>query len=144
MPVPLADDIDYVDDFLYEDVWRFFLDNVDWIGRAQSAEAAGEGAGLLHREARLLDARHYEEWLDLFVPRCVYWVPRNDVVGDPRVEPAIHFDDHRRLTDRIALIRTGHLHAQTPPSRTCRIISNVECRTSDDESMDVHSCVTIH
>jgi 3-phenylpropionate/cinnamic acid dioxygenase small subunit len=140
----LVDDIDYVDNALYEDVWNFFQENVDWTGQAQVSEAAGEGTRLLHREARLLDARHYEEWLGLFVPHCVYWVPRNDEVGDPRIEPAIHFDDHRRLADRIALIRTGHLHAQTPPSRTCRVVSNVECRASDGQTMDIHSCLTIH
>jgi benzoate/toluate 1,2-dioxygenase beta subunit len=140
----LGDDIDYVNDLLYQDIWSFFQDNIDWNGHAQVPGAADEGLRLLYREARLLDSRHYEEWLALFVPQCVYWVPLNDVVGDPRIEPAIHFDDHRRLLDRVALIRTGHLHAQTPPSRTSRVVSNVEFRTSNDETTDIHSCVTIH
>lgn len=92
----------------------------------------------------MLDAREYEGWLQLFSPRCIYWVPHRDVVGDPRVEPSLHFDDRRRMTDRVALLRTGYVHAQTPPSRTCRVVSNVECRAMEDGLVDAHSCLTLH
>jgi 3-phenylpropionate/cinnamic acid dioxygenase small subunit len=103
-----------------------------------------EVPAVVTREARLLDAREYEAWLELFSRRCIYWAPHRDVVGDPRVEPSLHFDDRRRMADRVALLRTGYVHAQAPPSRTCRIISNVECRAVDDDLVDVHSCLAVH
>jgi 3-phenylpropionate/cinnamic acid dioxygenase small subunit len=132
-----------IDDALYDDVWAFFEANAGWSGTA--AELRDErAAAMVLQEARALDARDYEAWLSLYGPRSIYWIPLNDQVGDPRSEPAIHFDDHRRLADRVALIRTGFLHAQTPPSKTTRVVSNLEARVSDDRIADIHSCLVVH
>ncbi len=138
----LSGEVPYVDDELYDDVWAFLRANVGWAGVAVDTPA--DALGLVSREARVLDAREYETWLMLFALRCIYWVPHHDVVGDPRVEPSLHFDDRRRMGDRVALLRTGYVHAQTPPSRTCRVVSNFECRAVDDDLVDVHSCLMVH
>ncbi len=132
-----------LDDTRYDDVLAFFGVNVNWSGAAVATGDPGI-ADVVRREARALDARDYEGWLALFSPGCVYWVPRNDEVGDPRLEPSVHFDDYRRLADRVALIRTGHLHAQTPPSRTSRVLSEVECRQATADLADVHSSLIVH
>jgi 3-phenylpropionate/cinnamic acid dioxygenase small subunit len=81
---------------------------------------------LLEREARLLDRLAFDEWLALYVPECLYWVPATPGGGDPRREVAISFDDRRRLEDRIFRLRTGYAWSQAPKSRTVRMISNVE------------------
>jgi 3-phenylpropionate/cinnamic acid dioxygenase small subunit len=138
---PLVD-LPYVDDALYDDVVEFLQANLGWTG--PGIDGPGDAAALIPREARVLDAREYEAWLSLFSDRCIYWVPRNNVVGDPRMEPSLHFDDRRRMGDRVALLRTGYLHAQTPPSRTCRVVSNLEVRHVDAGIADVHSCLTVH
>jgi len=138
-----AADASYVDDALYDDLLAFFRANAGWSGSA-AKEADQRATALVLQEARALDARDYETWLSLYGPRSIYWVPLYGEVGDPRTEPAIHFDDRRRLGDRVALIRTGQLHAQTPPSRTCRVISSLECRQNDENLIDLHSCLLIH
>src|ERR1700681_4294100 len=81
---------------------------------------------LLEREARLLDQLRFDEWLALYAPECIYWVPASTTGGDPRREVAISFDDRRRLEDRIYRLRTGYAWSQAPKSRTVRMISNVE------------------
>jgi 3-phenylpropionate/cinnamic acid dioxygenase small subunit len=81
---------------------------------------------LLEREARLLDQLRYEEWLALFAPECIYWVPATPNAGDPRREVAVMFDDRRRLEDRVYRLRTGFAWSQAPASRTVRLITNVE------------------
>jgi benzoate/toluate 1,2-dioxygenase beta subunit len=81
---------------------------------------------ILERETRLLDRLLFEEWLRLFVPECVYWVPSTRNQGDPRSEIAVMFDDRRRLEDRVFRLRTGYAWSQAPASRTTRMISNVE------------------
>jgi benzoate/toluate 1,2-dioxygenase beta subunit len=80
---------------------------------------------LLEREARLLDEGRFKEWLALFAPQCVYWVPGTAGAGDPRREVTVAFDDRRRLEDRIYRLRTGSAWSQAPASRTVRLISNV-------------------
>src|SRR5207244_12063767 len=81
---------------------------------------------LVEREARLLDELRFDEWLALYAPECVYWVPASPARGDPRREVAISFDDRRRIEDRIYRLRTGYAWSQAPKSRTVRMISNVE------------------
>jgi 3-phenylpropionate/cinnamic acid dioxygenase small subunit len=81
---------------------------------------------ILEKEARLLDRLLFEEWLGLFVPECVYWVPSTANQGDPRSEIAVMFDDRRRLEDRVFRLLTGNAWSQAPASRTTRMISNVE------------------
>jgi len=90
---------------------------------------------LVEQEARLLDQLYFEEWLKLFAPECVYWVPATPNTGDPRREVAVMFDDRRRLEDRVYRLRTGYAWSQAPASRTSRIISNVEVFHSDRADM---------
>lgn len=87
---------------------------------------AAEIASLLHFEARLLDEKRYEVWLDLLTDSCTYWIPINPEGGDPRTEWSLSLDDRRRIEDRIRWLGTGDVHGQRPPSRTRRLLTNVE------------------
>lgn len=88
-------------------------------------------ARFLAEEARLLDRDRLDEWLALFAPECVYWVPGTRD-GDPRREIAIAFDDRRRLEDRIFRLGTGEAWSQRPRSRTTRMVSNIELFSTAD------------
>lgn len=90
---------------------------------------------LLEREARLLDQLRFDEWLAMYAPECIYWVPGTPEGGDPRREIAICFDDRRRMEDRIYRLRTGYAWSQAPKSRTVRMISNVEVFDTDDSAV---------
>src|SRR5215212_5426878 len=90
---------------------------------------------VLEREARLLDQLRYEDWLALFAPECIYWVPATPNAGDPRREIAVMFDDRRRLEDRVYRLKTGYAWSQAPASRTVRMVSNVEVFSAGQELM---------
>ncbi|MDP2621863.1 MAG: aromatic-ring-hydroxylating dioxygenase subunit beta [Hyphomicrobiales bacterium] len=90
---------------------------------------------VLEREARLLEELRLEDWLALYAPECLYWVPATPEGGDPRREVAIAFDDRRRLEDRIYRLRLAHAWSQRPPSRTVRLVSNVEVFATDAEDL---------
>lgn len=115
----------YVDDGFYQALVEGFA------GFAREDRAVGDPAvveacrQLLAREARLLDEGRFEDWLALYVPECLYWVPGTPG-GDPRREIAFAFDDRRQLEGRIYRLRTGHAWSQIPPSRTARLVTNVE------------------
>ena len=106
-----------------------------------SADAAlsREAELLLYHEARLLDGRSYRAWLGLLAPNFIYWVPSEEAAVDARKQSAVNFDDLRRIEDRLALMETGALHAQIPPSRTCRTVSNVEAWSVPPDTIDIHS-----
>src|SRR5712672_4591385 len=89
---------------------------------------------LLETEARLLDQLRFDEWLALYAPECLYWVPTTPKAGDPRREVSISFDDRRRMEDRIYRLRTGYAWSQAPKSRTVRMVSNVEVFSAGDKN----------
>jgi benzoate/toluate 1,2-dioxygenase beta subunit len=124
----------YVNDVLYQELLDCFS---DWQRDDLAIEDAAERDRfrlLVEREARLLDELLYDEWLAMYAPECIYWVPGTPQAGDPRREIAISFDDRRRLEDRIFRLRSGYAWSQAPKSRTVRMISNVETFATGDSS----------
>ncbi len=130
----------YVNDAFYRELVASFTDwQRDDLAVADPAER-DRFRLLLEREARLLDQLRFDEWLALYCPECVYWVPGTPEAGDPRREIAISFDDRRRMEDRIYRLRTGYAWSQAPKSRTVRMISNVEVfATNQDTARMVRS-----
>jgi benzoate/toluate 1,2-dioxygenase beta subunit len=116
----------YVTDAFYRDLVESFT---DWQRDDRLVTDTAERdrfRGLIEREARLLDQLNFDEWLAMYAPECIYWVPATPESGDPRREVAISFDDRRRMEDRIFRLRTGYAWSQAPKSRTVRMVSNVE------------------
>ncbi|MGC1355166.1 MAG: aromatic-ring-hydroxylating dioxygenase subunit beta [Xanthobacteraceae bacterium] len=116
----------YVNDALYRDLVADFTDWQDDARAVTDAATRDEFRRLIECEARLLDQLRYDDWLAMYAPECIYWVPSTPYAGDPRREIAVMFDDRRRLEDRIYRLRTGFAWSQAPQSRTVRLISNVE------------------
>lgn len=117
--------VGYVDDAFYQDLAAEFSDWQREERRLGDPELLESCRGMLHLEARLLDQGRLEDWLGLFADECLFWVPGSPG-GDPKGEVAVCFDDRRQLEGRIYRLRTGYAWSQVPPSRTSRIVSNVE------------------
>ena len=132
----------YVNDARYERLWALWKETRGY-STVGNAAIDGDVQRFLFDEARLLDERSYDQWLALFAAECLYWVPSRSEPGDPRTETGIYLDDRRRMLDRVAMIRTGHLHAQIPASRTRRMLSNIEQWTAADSSVRVRANVVI-
>ncbi len=125
----------YVSDALYGELVANFTDwQHDELAIADPA-IRDSFRQLIEREARLLDQLRYEDWIKLYAPECIYWVPGTPNAGDPRREIAVMFDDRRRLEDRIYRLRTGFAWSQAPASRTVRLITNVEVFKTDVDTV---------
>lgn len=92
------------------------------------------------RELRLLDERRFEEWLALFTPDCLYWLPISD--GDPAVEPSLVYDDNQRMHERVYRV-TAAPPAQSPASRTVHNVSNVDVLEAGPELVKVACNLTV-
>jgi 3-phenylpropionate/cinnamic acid dioxygenase small subunit len=79
----------------------------------------------LYREARLADEHDYAGWEALWADDGVYHVPAAGPLDDVE-RMAIIYDNRHRIATRVKQLQTGKRHAQTPPSRLRRIVSNVE------------------
>ena len=100
----------------------------------------------LFREARLLDARRFHEWLDLLTDDVRYWMPTRanrypanskaiSILDGSRYEEgdlsredelAILDEDKDSLTRRVNRLDSGMAWAEDPPSRTRHFVSNIE------------------
>jgi 3-phenylpropionate/cinnamic acid dioxygenase small subunit len=95
-------------------------------------------AAFIYLEARLADEARYDEWEALWDDDARYWVPRHPD-ADPDAEVSYIYDNRRRIASRIAQLRTGARHAQTPPSTMRRLIANLEVLERDDDTVTVGS-----
>lgn len=85
----------------------------------------GDIERFLFHEARLLDDARYDDWLDLYTETAWYWVPIQPCQENPHDFVSIIYDDRKLMETRIRRLRNEHIHAQSPPSRTSRIVGNV-------------------
>lgn len=115
----------YVDDAYYRQLTADFSDWTREDLRLTEPALLERLRGFLYLEARLLDEGRFEDWLALFDPECLLWIPGSPG-GDPTREIAFTFDDRRQLEGRIYRLRTGYAWSQVPQSRTSRLVSNVE------------------
>ena len=96
----------------------------------------------LYREAFLLDARRFDEWVELFSEDVRYWMPvRATKPLKPGVEEFANEDElafldetKDTLCQRVAKLATGMAWAEEPPSRTRHLITNIEAEEGDSDS----------
>jgi p-cumate 2,3-dioxygenase beta subunit len=96
------------------------------MGQADVAITRQEVEDFLFEEAALLDAWKLDEWLTLLTDDAYYRVPSNDrPESDPRGTLFTVADDIARLRSRVTRLKDRNAHAEFPPSRTRRLITNV-------------------
>ncbi|NKJ42363.1 benzoate 1,2-dioxygenase small subunit [Novosphingobium sp. SG720] len=96
----------------------------------------------LHREARLLDDREWDAWLDCYAPDATFWMPAWDdddrLVEDPqRHISLIYYPNRQGLEDRVFRIKTERSGASTPEPRTSHMIANVELLAEREGAVDL-------
>ena len=97
---------------------------------------------LLYLEARLLDERRFDAWLELFTDDAVYSLPI--AISDDRREPALIKDSRARMEERIFRLTKTLAHAQNPPSRTQHHVSNIEVQSREDGLVEILCNQTVH
>ena len=84
-----------------------------------------EAEAFLVEEARLLDEGLFDDWLKLFSTDGFYWLPIVDG-SDPGREPSLIYDNAQACAQRVYALTHAEHYAQRPPSRTVRLISNLQ------------------
>lgn len=85
----------------------------------------------LYHEARLLDERQFNDWLDLWSDPLLYWIPSTLQDCDPNKYVSFLYDDRELLEERIKRLESPYCYAQDPPSRTLHQISNITYQEKD-------------
>lgn len=85
---------------------------------------------ILFREARLLDAQRWDEWLEMYCEDAVFWVPAVTMSGayttDPQVSlNFIYIVGRIGLEARVFRVASGGSLASNPLPRTRHLVTNV-------------------
>jgi 3-phenylpropionate/cinnamic acid dioxygenase small subunit len=86
----------------------------------------------LFEEARLLDTRHFRDWMALFADDGTYWVPATADQQGPFDQVSLFYDDRGLMKTRVERLEHPRIHIQTPPSRTAHLVGNVMVDEADD------------
>jgi p-cumate 2,3-dioxygenase beta subunit len=109
------------------------------------AVSRAEVEDLLYHEAELLDAWKLDDWLALLTEDAAYLVPPNDKPdADHRFTLFTIADDMVRLRERIIRLKDPNCHAEYPPSRTRRLITNVRVGAVDGDTIPASANFSIH
>jgi 3-phenylpropionate/cinnamic acid dioxygenase small subunit len=117
--------------------------------RADSPEYA-DILDFLYREAELLDAWRFEEWLTLLTEDIVYRMParlttRNRNTPGFSDATAIFNDNLASLRVRVARFGTSFAWAEDPPSRTRHFVTNVRVNRSEHSNeLDVRANLLLY
>jgi 3-phenylpropionate/cinnamic acid dioxygenase small subunit len=100
---------------------------------------------ILYAEARLLDARNFQGWLDMLDAEVLYWMPawRDDgtQTADPEKELSlIYYCGRHNLEDRVRRLLAGQSAASRMPQRVVHAITNVELELNGAGEATVLSC----
>jgi benzoate/toluate 1,2-dioxygenase beta subunit len=101
-----------------------------------------EICAFLYREARLLDERRFDEWLECYAEDAEYWMPAwtddDELCSDPQTEISlIYYANRKGLEDRVYRLNTERSSASTPEPRSAHFIANVELLESREGQMDL-------
>ncbi|MBZ9539018.1 MULTISPECIES: benzoate 1,2-dioxygenase small subunit [Modicisalibacter] len=96
----------------------------------------------LYREARLLDDRQWDEWLECYSKDAVFWMPAWDdddqLTRDPHSEISlIYYPNREGLEDRVYRIKTERSGASTPEPRTTHQVSNLEVLSQEGDTVEL-------
>jgi benzoate/toluate 1,2-dioxygenase beta subunit len=91
----------------------------------------------LYRQAELLDAKRWSDYIELFDEDGIYWMPASpeQITGDG--VPSIFYEDRNLMTMRMKRISHPHAWSQTPAWGTSHIVSNVMLEKADSRTGDV-------
>jgi p-cumate 2,3-dioxygenase beta subunit len=92
----------------------------------------------LYHEAALLDAWKLKEWETLLTEDATYYIPPNDQPdGDHRNTLFTIADDRERIRQRIIRLMDPACHAESPHSRTRRMINNIRITGQNGDEITV-------
>ena len=93
----------------------------------------------LYRQAEILDAKRWTDFVDLFTADGIYWMPAepSQTTGDG--VPSIFYEDRDLMTVRAKRVTHPHAWSQAPQWATSHIVGNVTLAGEEDGALVVRS-----
>jgi benzoate/toluate 1,2-dioxygenase beta subunit len=93
----------------------------------------------LFHEARLLDERRWDEWLELFTPDGMYWAPLERGQTDPVNRVSLFYENAMLRSVRARRLKERNAWSQQPVAQTQHLVGNVQIEATEGASVTVRS-----
>jgi 3-phenylpropionate/cinnamic acid dioxygenase small subunit len=93
----------------------------------------------LYLQAELLDGKHWQEWIDLFAPDGVYWMPVAPEQTEWESSPSIFIEDKLMMEIRKGRISHPNAWSQAPQWETSHLVSHVTIESTEGATLTVRS-----
>lgn len=98
----------------------------------------------IYNEARMLDEGRYSEWIDLWLPDGVYWMPLDYKQTDPHLVTSLLYEDNFMLKLRVERLNGERTFSQKPKSRCHHVIQRPFIDTFDAEAGEFQTNTSMH
>lgn len=115
-----------------------------------SGDIRQEIEDFLYEEAKTIDDRRFEEWLDMMTDTCTYRMPvrvtrENSELPEISSDMYHFYDDRSTLQLRVKRLQTEYAWAEDPPSRTRHLVTNVQAFSgSSEDEVKVNSAFLVY
>ena len=114
----------------------------------EAVRLSAQAAHFLAREAALIDRRAWPQWLALFDPDAVFWMPQRDVHGNVPDSPLdavnlLYLEHRGALENRIARCTGGDSVANTPLPVTSHLVGSVLAEPVDGDRIVVQASFVV-
>jgi len=93
----------------------------------------------LYQQSELLDTKRWQDWIDLFTPDGIYWMPPDASYKTWDGQPAIFAEDRNLMTVRMNRVLHPDAWSQRPLWETNHVVSNVVIEKSSAKGVTVRS-----
>jgi benzoate/toluate 1,2-dioxygenase subunit beta len=104
---------------------------------ANGGDTQREVEQLLYRQADLLDRRQWADFIELFTPDGVYWMPADPEQTTGDGVPSIFYEDRDLMRVRMKRVTHPHAWSQAPDWGTNHVVSNVMIEREDARTGEV-------
>lgn len=94
---------------------------------------------LLYRQAALLDAKRWQDWIDLFAADGVYWMPARPEQTDWQNQPSIFAEDRLLMEVRMGRLLHPNAWSQAPDWQTNHLVGGVIVSALSADSAQIYS-----
>lgn len=91
----------------------------------------------VHDEAWMLDQGQYQDWLSLWLPEAIYWMPLNWNQQDPVNETSLLYEDNFMLRLRVERLHGARTFSQKPKSRCHHVLNRPRVVSLTDDAAEV-------
>jgi len=98
----------------------------------------------IYEETRMLDEGRYNDWLDLWMPEGVYWMPLDYKQTDPDLVTSLLYEDQFMLRLRVERLNGARTFSQKPKSRCHHVIQRPFVDVIDAEANRYVTSTNMH